>query len=469
MKYEANIHLFCCGEKKYFYDVNKNAIIKITDEAYNLLCNKNYDNIIRNEELNLLFDKGYLSDNKPEKIVHPCNSLVGELLSRNLSKLCLQITQQCNFRCDYCVYSGSYNNRTHSSKEMSWDIAKKAIDFLIQNSSCNEMIDIGFYGGEPLIRYDFIEKCISYAKVEAEGKKVTFSITTNGSLLTEKMVERFLQEDINVVVSLDGPRDVQNRQRKLLNGKGSFDSVYYNIEHLVSKHPKFKDQLSFNMVIDQRYEIQPIIDFVSDENSIASTIEISAQTIAEDGKKEPMQYDERFIEQWKYGEFRYLLFLLHRLSNNNKDLRIWADEYLKTKIFIKESRHNMKPLQKCDHHGGPCVPGQLRLFVNSEGLFYPCERVSESTKDMIIGNVDTGFNYENVKKLLNIGQLTEKECRKCYAFRNCSICATSVDDEGTLSRRRKMSACVESKNLFDEMLKTVAALYQCGYSLDTFE
>lgn len=466
MSYKANIHSFRCGEKYYFYDVNKNAIVKISKEAYVFLNSKRGSEIAQNQELGNLLRKGYLSDNRPEIIVHPCNDIVEELLSRNLSKICLQVTQQCNFRCDYCVYSGQYNNRSHSLKKMNWETARKAIDFLVQNSSCNETIDIGFYGGEPLLEYDFIKKCMSYAREKAEGKNLTFSITTNGSLLTYEIAERFLQDNVNVVVSIDGPKEVQNRQRKLLNGEGSFDTVYYNVKGILDRYPKFKNLLSFNMVIDQRYELKPIIDFVSDNNSIASLIEISAQTVAEDGINKPIEYNSQFIEQWKYGEFRYLLFLLKRLSKKNKDIRIWEDEYLKTKIFIKESRNTIRPLQKCDHHGGPCIPGQLRLFIDVDGTFFPCERVSESTVDMMIGNVDSGFNFDRVRKLLNIGKMTEKECRECFAFRNCNICATAIDDNGILSREKKKIACLESRSLFDEMLKTVAALYQCGYSIE---
>ncbi len=71
----------------------------------------------------------------------------------------------------------------------------------------------------------------------------------------------------------------------------------------------------------------------------------------------------------------------------------------------------------------PCVPGKHRFFVNAEGYFYPCERVNELSPVMQIGNLETGFELEKVENLLNIGKLTDEECRKCWAFRFCTICA----------------------------------------------
>ncbi|MEA4922665.1 MAG: Cys-rich peptide radical SAM maturase CcpM [Eubacteriaceae bacterium] len=462
----ANVHIFRCGKWNFFFDVNKNAIIEITKEAYNHLQHNLEINYIKeNKELLGMYDKGFLSSNRPTKIEHPFTNHVNELLRSNIIKICLQVTQKCNFRCSYCVYSGGYYNRTHSDREMTWEIAKKSIDFLIEHSFDTDLIDVGFYGGEPLLRYDFIEKCIDYTMSQAEGKKVTFSITTNGSLLTEHMVEKFMKSNVDLVISLDGPKVVQDRNRCFINGEGTFDTVYNNLTKLLKKYPRLEKCLSINMVIDQSRDPSPIIDFVSQNNSAIGRIDISAATIADEWRKAPIKECNAFEEQWEYGHFRYMLYMLGRIKKCDKDLRLWKDQFLRLKIFAENTKKDIRSLQNIEHPSGPCVPGQLRLFINAKGLFFPCERVSESTKDMIIGSVEDGFHFDKVKKLLNVGKLTEEECKNCFAIRNCTICATAVDDGGSLSRERKLKTCPDVRYSFEEMLRDLCVLKKCGYNL----
>ena len=92
-------------------------------------------------------------------------------------------------------------------------------------------------------------------------------------------------------------------------------------------------------------------------------------------------------------------------------------------------------------HYGPCIPGQRRLFIDVNGGFYPCERVSETSDAMNIGNVRDGFDFEKARSLLNISQLTEKQCKNCFALRHCNLCAKYCDNNGELSSELKLSNC----------------------------
>ena len=102
-------------------------------------------------------------------------------------------------------------------------------------------------------------------------------------------------------------------------------------------------------------------------------------------------------------------------------------------------------------HSGPCIPGQLRLFIDFEGNFYPCERVSEDSTVMRIGNLRDGFNYEKARTLLNIGELTSEECRNCWAINHCTICAKYADDGNKLSKEKILSYCsgIRERTLYD--------------------
>ena len=141
--------------------------------------------------------------------------------------------------------------------------------------------------------------------------------------------------------------------------------------------------------------------------------------------------------------------------------------------FIKSTRTNYAPMAEVGHPSGPCIPGQLRLFVTTDGNFFPCEKVSENSQVMKIGNVNEGFDYEKVKKILNVGKLTENECKECFAFRNCSLCSMVADtgksEEDELSRNLKLESCARIRYEFDDKLKDVCALKRCGFNLEKFQ
>ena len=460
-----HVHVFECNGNKYFYDVNRDAILIISDEAYACLKDGDRDKIAANYELQALKDKGFLSCNRPEIIQHSNTELLNDVLKKGVGRVCLQVTQMCNFRCDYCVYSGGYYDRGHSNKEMTWDVAKKAIDFMLDNSADIDTVDISFYGGEPLLKKDLIKKCIEYAKEATDGRKVTFSITTNGSLLDESVVELFLKNNGKITISLDGPREIQDRNRRTIDGEGTFDLVFNTIKKLCSKYPGLYNIMGFNMVIDPSIEVIPIINFLEDERELFDNVSVSVSIVSDDWIKEPLVYSEDFVENWRYGQFRYMLFLLDRIENGS-DLKLFSGDFYQLMVFARDIRKRKAPIRRIDHHAGPCIPGNLRLFVDSEGSFFPCEKVSESTNEMIIGDVTSGFNLKKVNKLYNIGELTAKECKDCFAFRNCIVCATMADNGGAISRACKLQACKTSREMFEETLKNLCVLNQYGFNVD---
>ena len=148
----------------YVYDRNTNKLLRISQLEYDQLSevekgNRDFDDFVHKEKFQ---SRGFLKDNVVERIEHPELNLLEHYVSHRIHQLVLQVTQNCNLRCDYCVYSGNYDNRTHSNKVMSFDIAKKAMDYLILHSDELDEIVIGFYGGEPLLNFELIKKCVEY-------------------------------------------------------------------------------------------------------------------------------------------------------------------------------------------------------------------------------------------------------------------------------------------------------------------
>lgn len=471
---KINVYIFEYLDKKYIFDVNKSAILSVSDDTYNEIKNNLFfdkENYL-SEEINELKRKGYLLTNKPKKIVHPKTAMVENVLKRDIQRLCLQITQDCNFRCKYCVYSEAYDHREHTVKKMNWNIAKKSIDFLINHSQDTLSIGIGFYGGEPLLEYDLIKKCMEYVINNVGGKMVSFTITTNGSLLNEEMVQEFLKYNTKITISLDGPKDIQDTNRVLENGKGTFDIVTNKIRDLCNKYPKLKENLNYSMVLDPKNGFSCIENFVKYDEELFGGTSVMSNMISEYYRKEDINYNKDFISEWEFSKFKYMLYLIGKISDKY-DSKIMKMAFLEIIAIMKSTRDKYMQLGEVEHHSGPCIPGQLRLFVTVEGEFYPCEKVSEKSKVMNIGNLEDGFYYDKVRKLLNVGQLTEDECKNCFAIRNCGLCAmvadTGNDKENKLSRELKMTACRNTRFLFDDKLKDICALKRCGFNLDKFQ
>lgn len=465
------IKLFKTVGKYYVYDTNRNIILNISSKQYKILenCieddNQGYAEI---EEIDKLRKEGFLSSNRVKEIVHPYDELASFYLENNIKMLILQVTQQCNFRCEYCVYSGNYLTRTHSSKKMSISTAFKGIDFIINHSKNNNKINIGFYGGEPLLEFDFVKKCIEYAEEKAEGKDVEFNMTTNGSLLNDEIVEFLYKHNVSLTISLDGPKEIQDSHRKFaFTNCGSFDKVMKNIENIEKKFPMYVDRILFNAVLDPQNDFSCIDKFFLNYKGVKD-IFMTSGLISNNSRKSEIEMSEDYYIKREYELFRIFYCLLKK-KDTKKCSRIVMEEYGNLSKFAKELTPQSKISEK-NHPSGACVPGVQRLFMNTDGFFYPCERVSETSELMRIGHVNTGFDMDKVKKLLNIGRVNENVCKNCWAIRLCSICASMMDSgEEEFSAKRKEECCKKVKKSIEETFKDYCVLREFGHNFDEDE
>lgn len=462
------IKLFETSKKYYMYDTNKNAIININDKQYKSLENcikNNVNDYKKSKETNELCKEGFLSSNRVKEIVHHDDELLSYYLENNMEMLTLQITQQCNFRCEYCVYSGDYLNRSHSSKKMSISTAFKGIDFIIAHSINNNNICIGFYGGEPLLEFDFIKQCIAYAEKKAEGKKLSFAMTTNASLLTDEITEFLYKHDVVLTISLDGPEEIHDSHRKLaLNNSGSFNKVINNIISLRENFPDYIDKISFNAVIDPQSDFSSIDKFFLD-NKIVKDITMSSTLISDNQRKSNIKISEDHYLEQEYELFRIFYYMIRKKNIKNCS-RILMNDYYGMLSFSKKMKPQ-KMLSEKTHPSGPCTPGVHRLFLNADGFFYPCEKINESSELMKIGHIDSGFDINKVRKILNLGQVNSESCKNCWAIRFCTICAAKLDTgENEFSVKRKEECCKGVRASIEERFKNYCFLKEFGHNFD---
>lgn len=440
---------------KYIYDVNTNQVIKISEELYNYLNNQSDETPSESvkDQINFLKKKGYLSDNRAKKIIHSESNRLSYHLEKNITQITLQVTQQCNFRCSYCPYTTAEfdNNREHGSKIMSMETAKKAIDFFAEHSIEQDSVCIGFYGGEPLLSFNLIKEAVDYAEKIFLGKEISFTLTTNGSLLTDDVLNFISKHNFHFMISLDGPPETHNRSRKFAaSGKGTFSFIEKNLKNIIENYPDLIPMISINVVIDPRYSANNFHRMFSND-CVFSKFQIQSTLIDDFFSIEKVTLGNEYSIEDGIHMFKAYAAYINRYPKDKVSKVAYnriMTSFERNKMFMKPEK--MLPPECAP--GGPCVPGQRRLFIDVDGNFFPCERVSETSEAMKIGNIDRGFDYDQAYRLLNIGQLTSERCKNCFAFRHCSICAKLCDNNGELSAELKLSNC---RNVKRDTMRTL--------------
>ena len=315
--------------------------------------------------------------------------------------MCLHIAHDCNLACKYCfAEEGEYHGRRAL---MSLEVGKKALDFLIENSGNRRNLEVDFFGGEPLMNWEVVKELVRYgrSKEKEYDKNFRFTLTTNGVLLDDEVMEFVNKEMSNVVMSLDGRKEVNDKMRPFRNGKGSYDLIV----------PKFKKMADSREQKD--YYIRGTftrnnLDFSKDviEYADLGFKQMSIEPVVA-GPEEPYSLKEEDIPK--------ILEEYDKL----------ALEYIKRK---KEGRgfnffHFMIDLQQ-----GPCVlkrmagcgSGTEYLAVTPWGDLYPCHQFV-GQEEFLLGNVFDGITNTEVRdefKLCNV--YAKEKCRNCFAKFYCS-------------------------------------------------
>ncbi len=415
------IKLFIYKNSFYMYTPFSNHILRVTKEQFKEL--KELEKIglesyqsqkkgtLEYQDIISLIRSGFITKPFLEEVKHPATDDYAVIINRKMQRLVLQITQRCNFSCRYCHNIHSKSARCISEKsDMSWDIAKRTLDFFIDHSQDSETADIFFYGGEPLLNFALIKHIVEYSEDRINIKQVNYHITTNGSLLTEEIAAFFAKYRFKVAISLDGAEERQDWARKFANGDKTFDIVWHNIQQLLKIY-KVHDNIIFLPVVFIDEDKKSVLDFFSSNGIDQSHILLlNADTsgidylhgVLENGNMKDGLVNTNLVDYFHIEEKEY-------------------DEFLK-------KYNNKHAIGKSWHHAGTCIPGYFKIFVNTKGQFYPCENAPEC-EDICIGNIEDGINIKHAIKLLNIGTLTEKECKNCWAMRFCSMCALYCMDE----------------------------------------
>jgi len=349
---------------------------------------------------------------------------------------------------------------------MSTKTAERVIDFFIKRTKDNKRIAISFFGGEPLLSFELIKHCVSYIEAEYYGNKIDYSITTNGTLLDDNSIKFFAEKGFQILISLDGPKEIHDKRRRFANGKGSFSTTMRNVAKVKQLYPEYYfTNVRFNAIVDTEKLFCCVDEFISQEELLDVKKFMLNYPTANYTEHTADVREGYFIER-EYEYFKFLLSKLGELPLNKVSHLLAArffDVYRRCfqKIVIEQDRIPSK-----FHHSGPCIPGVNRLFVDTNGKFFPCERVSELSETVVLGDVENGISLEKVSKILNVETITHQRCKRCWAYRQCSVCVANIDDMSHVSDAESKKRCPSVCNSIETMFKDYCVLKELGYTFD---
>ena len=344
--------------------------------------------------------------------------------------LCLHIAHDCNLACKYCFADeGEY----HGKRElMSYEVGKKALDFLVANSGSRTNLEVDFFGGEPLMNFEVVKQLVKYGRSleEPNNKKFRFTLTTNGVLLDDDILEFANKEMSNLVLSLDGRKQVHDLMRPRRGGQGSYDTVVPKF----IKAAESRNQMNYYVRgtytrnnLDFAKDVIHMADLGFEQISVEPVVADKSESYAireEDIDTLIKQYDEltaEMIKRKKEGKpFNFFHFMI-------------------------------------DLSGGPCVAKRLSgcgsgteyLAVSPSGELYPCHQFM-GMKDFLLGNVDEGVIRTDIRdefKLCNV--YAKEKCKNCFAKFYCSggCAANSYNFSGSINGTYEIGCELQKKRI----------------------
>lgn len=408
------IHQYKNNGYNIVLDVNSGSVHVVDDVCYDVIAN--YEDNTHEE----ILDK--LKDTYSEELIKDALLEVEELKKEELlftediyekymtdfkkrktvvKALCLHIAHDCNLACKYCfAEEGEYHGRRAL---MSLEVGKKALDFLIANSGNRRNLEVDFFGGEPLMNWEVVKELVKYGRSKEKefNKNFRFTLTTNGVLLNEEVMEFVNKEMANVVLSLDGRKEVNDKMRPFRNGKGSYDLIVPKYQKLAESRNQTNYYVRGTFTHDN-------LDFAKDVIHFADLgfKQMSIEPVVGDD-------DEPY-------------------AIKSEDIPVILEEYDKlAKEYIKREKegngfnffHFMIDLEQ-----GPCVAKKLSgcgsgteyLAVTPWGDLYPCHQFV-GQEEFLLGNVDDGITRQDICDEFKMCNVYAKEkCKNCFAKYYCS-------------------------------------------------
>lgn len=405
------IHKFYLNGLYIVLDVNSGSVMEVDELAYRIL--DDYKTASRDEiveklkdrfsedailetilELEMLEKQGLLyTENDYDPSVYKNHDLI--------KALCLHVAHDCNLKCNYCFASqGDFNGE---KLLMPLEVGKKAIDFIVEQSKNRKNLEIDFFGGEPLMNFDVVKELVAYARsLEKEHNKAfKFTITTNGMLLNDANMAYIDANMDNVVLSLDGRKCVNDRMRRTVNDKGSYDIIIDKIKKMAAMREGKKDYYVRGTFTKHNLDFAEDVAFLAEEGFGSISVE---PVVAEAGQDYAILEEDVDTILKEYDKLA-----LDYLNRKEKGLDY---QFFHFNIDLDHGPCVYKRLSGCG-------AGRDYVAVTPEGDIYPCHQFvgNEAFK---MGTVFDGIEKPEIKETFGKANLLEKEkCQDCWCKYFC--------------------------------------------------
>lgn len=388
-------------------------------------------------------------------------------LSRSMSGMTISITTQCNLSCSYCIYGGQYERFDKlSNRPMTWDTLKNALDFLRAHSGESDSLKLDFFGGEPLMAFPLIERGVEYLDsiLGPDGPKIYVTITTNGTILSDRILDFLIERDVYVQFSVDGNKEIHDRNRPYRKtGRGSFDRVLENLQRIHDRDPDYyRKNMRIKAVIStetldidaEQFYQHPIIQILIEEghHSFLNTEPNYEVSMDGDYVERINRIAERLrnvvgaatLEELTAGLNRQQRDLFSRTLGDFFDVQVVNAVYL--------ANLDRLPFRK------GCLMGIAEGHVGPSGDITVCHKASQGA-DFVIGNVNEGRWHFDKIHALNRRLHQWGDCSSCFAQRFCDLCYEKLDGAPGELNTSRLSFCDFTRQryrlIFDYMLRVL--------------
>ena len=318
-----------------------------------------------------------------------------------IKALCIHIAHTCNLNCEYCFASqGKYHG---DRAVMSFEVGKRALDFLIENSGSRKNLEVDFFGGEPLMNFEVVKQMVAYARsIEKEkGKNFRFTLTTNGLLIDDDVIDFANKEMSNVVLSLDGRKEIHDKFRVDYAGNGSFDKIVPKFQKLV----KARGNKNYYMRGTFTHHNPDFLEDIKEMLSLGFTELSMEPVVCASGDPSELTLEDLPIVMKQYEELAELM-----LKKDKEGTPFTFYHYM------------------IDLNDGPCIykrisgcgSGTEYMAVTPWGDLYPCHQFVGEEK-FKLGDIWNGVKYTSIQdEFMNCNVYARNECKTCWARLYCS-------------------------------------------------
>ncbi len=443
-------HLFRFHDQPYVIDIETNTILKLDEPAYAALTwrlDSESPHLILSQlenkfskatseavlqELRWLEERGIFR--QPVYTYDEAENLdyIQQLTQKSTNKIELYLAEACNLRCRYC-----YANSNHALNNglMPWEIAQKAIDLVIRRAGNAKTIDITFLGGEPLMNKPVLRRVIQYTQELSakNGKKFHYAMTTNATLLDDEIIGYIKRHNFGLMVSLDGPQEVQDSMRPLANGRGSYELATQNIKRLMQR----RHNVTVRCTLTNQYLDRPkLVSFFETFGFTRIAMSRCCSTVDRFGDYD-IGHEEMSIlnEQDDY----FIRRLMDQLEHNEPvRFNPWASA--------------LRDIHNPQNRRMRCGVGRGCTTVSIDGSLYPCHRYV-GMPDYIIGDVTNGIDRQKYTAYLTRYFATKTRCEQCWAINLCGgYCPWYLSTEAGVLSSPEEWWCQEVRERFEQAI-----------------